>query len=208
MRYLKRYNEGGNLPDNKWNPFKKKEAYPTVSKMSDKEEDIYGTVSQQLGDAVTRSGGDRSDILKMLALSPAEKDNGWGDVNWNNDSPLLPNFRASRDKKGNIRIFSLDEDSQQYNAGDLDDNQLAQMFGRELTPSEEKYVRGNVFRNPELLSYFMEIGEAPSKKEMYKYKTVKAGQKEPSGGSSDDSNCVGEGCKDVISGKALSFKDY
>lgn len=206
MRYLKRYDEGGNLPDNKWNPFKKKEAYPTVSKMSDKEEDIYGTVSQQLSDAVTRSGGDRSDILKMLALSPQQSE-GLEGMDWS-VGEKLPKFRASRDKKGNTRIFSLDEESQQYNAGDLDDNQLAQMFGRELTPSEEKYVRGNVFRNPELLSYFMEIGEAPSKKEMYKYKTVKVGQKEPSGGSSNDSNCVGEGCKDVISGKAQSFKDY
>jgi hypothetical protein len=199
---VRKYSHGG------WHPLKKEEAYPTVSKMSDREEDIYGSVSQQLGDAVTSSGGDKSDILKMLALSPTKKDNGWGNVNWNNDSPLPPNFRASRDEKGNIRMFSLDEESQQYNAGDLDDNQLAQMFGRELTPSEQKYVRGSVFRNPELLSYFMEIGESPSKKEMYKYKTVKAGQKEPSGGSSNDSNCVGESCKDVISGKAISWKDY
>ena len=199
---IRKYSHGG------WHPFKKKEAYPTVSKMSDREEDIYGSVSQQLGGAVTSSGGDKSDILKMLALSPVEKDNGWGDVNWNNDSSLLPNFRASRDEKGNIRMFSLDEESQQYRSGNLDDNQLAQMFGRELTPSEKKYVRGDVFRDPALLSYFMEIGEAPSKKEMYKYKTVNVGQKESSGGSSKNSKCVGEGCKDVISGKALSFKDY
>ena len=197
---IRKYSHGG------WHPLKKEEAYPTVSKMSDREEDIYGSVSQQLGGAVTSSGGDKSDILKMLALSPQQSE-GLEGMDWS-VGEKLPKFRASRDKKGNIRYFSLDEDSQQYNAGDLDDNQLAQMFGRELTPSEQKYVRGDVFRDPALLSYFMEIGEAPSKKEMYKYKTVNVGQKESSGGSSDDSNCVGEGCKDVISGKAISWKDY
>jgi len=197
---IRKYSHGG------WHPLKKEEAYPTVSKMSDREEDIYGSVSQQLGGAVTSSGGDKSDILKMLALSP-QKSEGLEGMDWS-VGEKLPKFRASRDKKGNTRFWSLDEESQQYNAGDLDNNQLAQMFGRELTPSEKKYVRGDVFRDPALLSYFMEIGEAPSKKEMYKYKTVNVGQKESSGGSSDDSNCVGEGCKDVISGKALSFKDY
>tara|TARA_R110000744_G_scaffold173554_1_gene292309 strand:- start:72 stop:677 length:606 start_codon:yes stop_codon:yes gene_type:complete len=197
---IRKYSHGG------WHPLKKEEAYPTVSKMSDREEDIYGSVSQQLGGAVTSSGGDKSDILKMLALSPQQSE-GLEGMDWS-VGEKLPKFRASRDKKGNTRFWSLDEESQQYNAGDLDDNQLAQMFGRELTPSEEKYVRGNVFRDPALLSYFMEIGEAPSKKEMYKYKTVNVGQKESSGGSSDDSNCVGEGCPDVISGKAISWKDY
>ena len=175
--------------------------------MSDRDEDIYGSVSQQLSNAVTRSGGDRSDILKMLALSP-QKSEGLEGMDWS-VGEKLPKFRASRDKKGNIRFFSLDEESQQYNAGDLDDNQIDQMFGRELTPSEERYVRGNVFRDPALLSYFMEIGEAPSKKEMYKYKTVKAGQKKPSGsGGNGGKKCVGEGCPDVISGKAQSWKDY
>ena len=197
---IRKYSHGG------WHPLKKEEAYPTVSKMSDREEDIYGSVSQQLGDAVTSSGGDKSDILKMLALSP-QKSEGLEGMDWS-VGEKLPKFRASRDKKGNTRFWSLDEESQQYNAGDLDNNQLAQMFGRELTPSEKKYVRGDVFRDPALLSYFMEIGEAPSKKEMYKYKTVNVGQKESSGGSSDDSNCVGEGCPDVISGKAISWKDY
>ena len=197
---IRKYSHGG------WHPLKKEEAYPTVSKMSDREEDIYGSVSQQLGGAVTSSGGDKSDILKMLALSPQQSE-GLEGMDWS-VGEKLPKFRASRDKKGNTRFWSLDEESQQYNAGDLDDNQLAQMFGRELTPSEQKYVRGDVFRDPALLSYFMEIGEAPSKKEMYKYKTVNVGQKESSGGSSDDSNCVGEGCPDVISGKAISWKDY
>jgi hypothetical protein len=202
MRYLKKFGHGGS------HPFKKKEAYQTIPKMSDRAEEIYGSVAQQLEEAVTASGAPPSDVLKILSLDPTKKDDGWGSINWNNDPPPLPKFRASRDKKGNIRFWSLDEESQQYNAGDLDNDQLDQMFGRELNPLERRYLRGEVFQNPELLSYFMEIGQAPSKKEMKKYKIVKAGQKKPSGGSSNDSNCVGEGCGDVISGKAQSWKDY
>ena len=59
-------------------------------------EPSYGTVSQQLADAVQYSGGDNSDILKMLALTKEKPVTSWGDVNFSSEE-ILPQFRAARD---------------------------------------------------------------------------------------------------------------
>ena len=166
----RQYKHGG------WHPFKKDKGPKPVLKMSEREPS-YGTVSQQLGDAVQYSGGDNSDILKMLALTkekpivpiaqgvdfslPGEKKN--------KQTEILPQFRAARDgDSDNINFFKLDPESQKYTRSKMGGNDLAEMFGRELSPSEEKYLRGQVFRDPALLSYFMGIGEEPGKREMKK----------------------------------------
>ena len=133
-------------------------------------EPSYGTVSQQLGDAVQYSGGDNSDILKMLALTKEKPVTSWGDVNFSSEE-ILPQFRAARDgDSDNINFFKLDPESQKYVRSKMGGGDLSEMFGRELKPSEERYVRGQVFKNPALLSYFMGIGEEPGKREMKKFK--------------------------------------
>ena len=166
----RQYKHGG------WHPFKKDKGPKPVLKMSERGPS-YGTVSQQLADAVQYSGGDNSDILKMLALTkekpivpiaqgvdfslPGEKKN--------KQTEILPQFRAARDgDSDNINFFKLDPESQKYTRSKMGGNDLAEMFGRELSPSEEKYLRGQVFRDPALLSYFMGIGEEPGKREMKK----------------------------------------
>tara|TARA_R110000868_G_scaffold335893_1_gene596775 strand:- start:109 stop:807 length:699 start_codon:yes stop_codon:yes gene_type:complete len=169
----RQYNHGG------WHPFKKDKGPKPVLKMSERGPS-YGTVSQQLSDAVQYSGGDNSDILKMLALTkekpivpiaqgvdfslPGEKKN--------KQTEILPQFRAARDgDSDNINFFKLDPESQKYVRSKMGGGDLSEMFGRELKPSEERYVRGQVFKNPALLSYFMGIGEEPGKREMKKFKT-------------------------------------
>jgi hypothetical protein len=169
----RQYKHGG------WHPFKKDKGPKPVLKMSEREPS-YGTVSQQLGDAVQYSGGDNSDILKMLALTK-EKDpflSDYSNVNFSlpgeknsKQSEILPQFRAARDgDSDNINFFKLDPESQKYVRSKMGGGDLSEMFGRELKPSEERYVRGQVFKNPALLSYFMGIGEEPGKREMKKFK--------------------------------------
>tara|TARA_R100000541_G_scaffold19786_2_gene29755 strand:+ start:3128 stop:3769 length:642 start_codon:yes stop_codon:yes gene_type:complete len=163
---LRQYKHGG------WHPFKKEEGPKPVLKMSEREPS-YGTVSQQLGDAVQYSGGDNSDILKMLALTKEKPVTSWADVNFSSEE-ILPQFRAARDgDSDNINFFKIDPESQQYARAKMSDGDLSEMFGRDLSVSEEKYVRGQVFKNPALLSYFMGIGEEPSKREMKKFNVVK-----------------------------------
>ena len=157
-------------------------------------EPSYGTVSQQLGDAVQYSGGDNSDILKMLALTKKEKPvTSWGDVDFGTEEKL-PQFRAARDENNNINFFSLDKDSQKYVRSQMNDADLSEMFGRDLSASEEKYVRGQVFKDPSLLSYFMGIGEEPGRREMKKIKTWKRGK---SGGGGNGTTTGGAGSKSL-----------
>ena len=161
----RQYKHGG------WHPFKKDKGPKPVLKMSEREPS-YGTVSQQLGDAVQYSGGDNSDILKMLALTKEKPVTSWGDVYRSNGMfETHPQFRAARDgDSDNINFFKLDPESQKYVRSQMGGGDLSEMFGRELKPSEERYVRGQVFKNPALLSYFMGIGEEPGKREMKKLK--------------------------------------
>ena len=181
----RQYKHGG------WHPFKKDKGPKPVLKMSERGPS-YGTVSQQLSDAVQYSGGDNSDILKMLALTkekpivpiaqgvdfslPGEKKN--------KQTEILPQFRAARDgDSDNINFFKLDPESQKYVRSKMGGGDLSEMFGRELKPSEERYVRGQVFKNPALLSYFMGVGEEPSRREMKKIRTTKLRGGGSSGGS-------------------------
>jgi|TARA_R110001583_G_scaffold151530_6_gene303465 hypothetical protein len=173
---FRQYKHGG------WHPFKKEEGPKPVLKMSEREPS-YGTVSQQLSDAVQYSGGDNSDILKMLALTKEKPVTSWGDVNFSSEE-ILPQFRAARDgDSDNINFFKLDPESQKYVRSKMGGGDLSEMFGRELKPSEERYVRGQVFKNPALLSYFMGVGEEPSRREMKKIRTTKLRGGGSSGGS-------------------------
>ena len=181
----RQYKHGG------WHPFKKDKGPKPVLKMSEREPS-YGTVSQQLGDAVQYSGGDNSDILKMLALTkekPIVSDYSNVDFSLpgekkNKQTEILPQFRAARDgDSDNINFFKLDPESQKYVRSKMGGGDLSEMFGRELKPSEERYVRGQVFKNPALLSYFMGVGEEPSRREMKKIRTTKLRGGGSSGGS-------------------------
>jgi len=183
----RQYNHGG------WHPFKKKEAPRTYSKMSDRETDIYGTEAQQLGDAVTQHIPTTSNknetsterILQMMSLNLAQDANGtskYPNVDWSlpgeepsEQSVVLPAFRASMDEntehKDPINFFRLDPESQKYVRAKMDDADLSAMFGKELSYSEESFIRSEIFKDPGLLTYFMEIGEEPGKKEMKKIRT-------------------------------------
>jgi hypothetical protein len=195
----RQYNHGG------WHPFKKDKGPKPVLKMSEREP-AYGTVSQQLGDAVQYSGGDNSDILKMLALTKEKPVTSWGDVNFSSEE-ILPQFRAARDgDSDNINFFKLDPESQKYVRSKMGGSDLSEMFGRELKPSEERYVRGQVFKNPALLSYFMGIGEEPGRREMNKINIAKnVGKKSQGygdgttgGGQVGEGNAVTEFIRDGV----------
>ena len=168
-------------------------------------EPSYGTVSQQLGDAVQYSGGNNSDILKMLALTKEKPVTSWGDVNFSSEE-ILPQFRAARDENNNVNFFSLDDETQKYVRSQMNDADLSKMFGRDLSVSEEKYVRGKVFKDPALLSYFMGIGEEPGKGDIKKFKVAKnvgkkskdVGKGTTGGGSLGEGNAVTEFIRDGI----------
>lgn len=161
--------------------------------MSDRETDVYGTEAQQLGDAVTRHvpPSNRKNetaterILQMMSLNTPQNAIGksqYPGMDWSlpgekpsEQSVVLPTFRASMDEntehKDPINFFRLDPESQKYVRAKMDDADLSEMFGRELNTSEQKFIRSEIFKDPGLLTYFMEIGEEPSKKEMKKIKT-------------------------------------
>jgi len=210
MRPIRTYNHGG------WHPFKKTEGKPTITKMSEREEGVYGTVPQQLGDAVSQTGGRTKDLLKMLALTKSENYvKNWSDLDYSEKKPS--NFKASRDENGTVKFHTLDEETQKHVVAKMNDGQLAEMFGRELKPSEEKYIRTQVFKNPALLSYFMGMGEQPARRDIKKFKVAKnvgkrsqnIGKGTTGGGSTSKSNgnkdkCVGDDCKKVIKGLSHS----
>ena len=174
----RQYNHGG------WHPFKKKPEAKTILKMSDRGEQ-YGTVAQQLGDAVSYRGSKTptEDILRMMSLDAQEKPFVGTMANVDFSSPgeknseqsvILPQFRASMDEntqnKNPINFFKLDPETQKYVRAKMGDADLSEMFGRELGVADERFVRNAVLRDPTLLSYFMEIGAEPGRKEMKKLK--------------------------------------
>ena len=170
-------------------------------------EPAYGTVSQQLSDAVTYSGTKTpsKDILKMLSLTKGKPVTSWGDVDFNSEE-ILPQFRAARDENNNVNFFSLDAETQKYGRSKMNDADLSKMFGRELKPSEQSFVRSKVFKNPALLSYFMGIGEEPGRREMNKINIAKNvgkksqgyGEGTTGGGQVGEGNEVTEFIKDGV----------
>jgi hypothetical protein len=174
----RQYNHGG------WHPFKKDKGPKPVLKMSERGPS-YGTVAQQLGDAVSYRGSKTptEDILRMMSLNTQEKpivpiaqgvDFSLPGEKKSKQSVILPQFRASMDENTQnanpINFFRLDPETQKYVRAKMGDADLSQMFGRELGVADEKFVRNEILRDPTLLSYFMGIGEEPGKKEMKKLK--------------------------------------
>ena len=89
----------------------------------------------------------------------------------------------------------------------LKKSQLESLAGRTLNDDELGELRMSMFEMTKL-KYLMDENE--DKRHFKKYKILKnlSTGKEPSGSSGGGRGCVGEGCPDVISGKAQSFKDY
>tara|TARA_R110002167_G_scaffold5321_4_gene25060 strand:+ start:27 stop:743 length:717 start_codon:yes stop_codon:yes gene_type:complete len=207
----RQYNHGG------WHPFKKKEEAKTILKMSDRGEQ-YGTVAQQLGDAVSYRGSKTptEDILRMMSLNAQEKpfvpiaqgvDFSLPGEKNSEQSVILPQFRASMDEntqnKNPINFFKLDPETQKYVRAKMGDADLSRMFGRELGVADEKFVRNAVLRDPTLLSYFMEIGAEPGRKEMKKLK-LHSGK---FGGGATDSGRTTDGAGSRSLAKAQNVTD-
>lgn len=199
MRYLKRYDEGGGIPTNPLANAKTNDMLRHLSTFGEDNERKYDT----------------SDLLNILAFSKGAKpqtEGSMGGVDFN--AAFSPaEFVAYRTKKkGDTRISDYNEEKGGYNpsvaAMGLKEEQLERLSGRPLKGSEEGDFR-KLLNDPTLLRYFMDMVEGGN----MNFRKVKMGKvrstgREPSGSSGGGSECVGEGCKDVISGKALSFKDY
>lgn len=131
---------------------------------------------------------------------------------------------AYRDKQGNLRVTSKDEESGKFNPATgvsaIKKELLDKIVGKELSPSEEKEFR-NLLQEPAFLDYFIGIQEEePSKKGFRKVKVKKkvgkgaanVGKGTTGGGGVDckpdgKGGLTGPGCNLIRQGRSHSFAD-
>jgi len=135
-----------------------------------------------------------------------------GNVDFNSETSPADFVSYKAKKKGDTRISEYNEEEGGYDpsvgARGMKEGQLERLAGRPLKGSQEGDFR-DILSDPTLLRYFMDMmGEGDMSFRKAKLGKIKSTGREPSGSAEKDSGCVGAGCKDVISGKAQSFKDY
>ena len=153
MRAVKKYSKGG-----------------PIKKMSDRAgTNDLGTEEKLLSDALSLQGYGTGDLLKMLALSkvasPAERQAMRDAIFSGKTDKGKPAVRAHVDE-GKVRISELkDQESGYYpsrGAGHVKDEVYEKIVGRDIAPSEEKFLR-KIMSDPALASYFMDIMGEPTK---------------------------------------------
>lgn len=189
MRYVKRYAEGGKLPEGKLG-----DLMHALQFYSNPKGEKYDT----------------STLLDVLSFTKGPKDpNTPMDWSIKSKHPEFSSFRKG--KKGDVRIAEYDEEKEGYNPDvapmSLEDPQLDKLAGRPLKPSEQSRFK-ELLNDPSMLEYFMDMMEEGDmdfrKAKMGKVRSTK---KEPSGGSDGGWKKVckeGEGCKLVRSGQSHS----
>lgn len=162
MRPIKRYDKGG-----------------PVSKMSERAgSDGLGREEQLLADALSNQGYETKDLLSMLKLtklaSPAEKQAAM-DAMFSGEAPGKAQVTAHA-KDGKVRLSELKSEEEGYYpsrpASHASDEAYESIVGRELAPSEEKFMR-KIMSDPALASYFMDVmGEASKDRAKVRVKRV------------------------------------
>jgi len=150
MRYLKRYAEGGGIPDNPLANPKTNEMLRHISKFGEDDEVKY----------------DASDLLKILSFSKAakpKKEGLLGGVDFNTSLSPADFVSYKTKKKGDTRIAEYDEEKEGYNpsvgAMSLKKSSLEKLADRPLKESESRNFR-KLLSDPTLLRYFMDmVGE-------------------------------------------------
>ncbi len=125
--------------------------------------------------------------------------------------PEFYSFRKG--KKGDTRIAEYNEEKEGYNPGaaalNLKIPSLEKLAGRALKPSEQNKFR-KLLNDPTLLRYFMDMmGEKDLNFRKVKIlKNLSTGKGSAGSSKKGGKGCVGEGCDNILSGKALSWGDY
>ena len=193
MRMVRKYAEGGGIPDNPLANPKTNKMLRHISKFGEDDELKY----------------DASDLLNILAFSKAAKPK----VDFNTAfSPA--DFVSYKTKKGgDTRVAEYNEEKGGYNPGvgamNLKTPSLEKLADRPLKDHEARDFR-KLLNDPTLLRYFMDMmGEKDLDFRKVKILKRTSAGKEPSGSSKErGGGCVGEGCPDILSGKALGWGDY
>ena len=216
MRYLKRYNEGGNLPPGKLGDLMhalkyysspKGDPYSTkdflqmlkytkggekVIEQKEREEAVGSASSVDFGSAF---GG------SSLAPKPSPEFEFYKEFK-KSKTPMISQ-KAGVNKKGKP-IYTPPVSPMA-----LKKSQLENLAGRSLSEAEAGELRMSMLEMTKL-KYLMDENEDPKSREFEKYKILKnlSTGKEPSGSSKEGGGgCVGEGCDLIRKGLSHSWSD-
>jgi len=202
MRYLKKYNEGGGIPTNPLANAKTNDMLRHLSTFGEDNERKYDT----------------SDLLNILAFSKAARPQKVGlmggvDFSLPEDRPPADFVSYKTKKKGDTRVAEYNEEKGGYNpgaaVGELKIPSLEKLADRPLKKHEANKFR-KLLNDPTLLRYFMDMmGEKDLNFRKVKIlKNLSTGKGRAGSSKKGGKRCVGEGCDDILSGKALSWGDY
>ena len=217
MRYIKKYNEGGKLP-----PGKLGDLMHALELYSSRKGDKYST----------------KDLLQMLkytkggekVIEQKEKEDAVGPASGVDfgsafgDSSLAPEpspeFEFYRDsKKSKIPMISQKVGVNKKGKAiytppvfpaQLKKSQLESLVGRPLSNSEAGELSMSMLEMAKL-EYLMDENEDPKSRKFEKYKilnNLSTGKGSAGSSKKGGKGCVGEGCDNILSGKALSWGDY
>lgn len=200
MRIVKRYNSGGRV------------GKPTdsdrvsVRKMSDRAySDDLGSEEQLLADALAYQGYGVGDLLSMLNLTnkPGVVDaQSAMDAIFSGEEAVADEKYRAHIKDGTVRLAERKSVEEGYypsrGASFATDEAYEYIAGRELSPSEERFMR-RIMKDPALASYFMDIyGKESSDTAKVRVKNVgprSTGNLEGrSGGPDMPASCRGGSC--------------
>ena len=207
MRYLKKYNEGGKLP-----PGKLGDLMHALKYYSNPKGDPYSTKDLLQMLKYTKGGEENVSEEKIPSMFDPSI---FGSEPAQEPSPEFEFYRDSKKSKTpmisqKVGVNKKGESiyTPPVSPIALEKSQLENLAGRSLSDDEAGELRMSMLEMTKL-KYLMDENE--DKRHFKKYKILKnlSTGKEPSGSGGDGGKgCVGEGCDDILSGKALGWGDY